>query len=134
MSDHGLLLFDGNCAFCNKAVMYTAKRDVDGYILYASLQSELGQYLLEKNGLPRDYIQSLVYFDKGKVYTRTDASCEIAKHFSGASKLLHYLKFIPAPLRNPVYDLFAKYRYKLFGRIESCELPNSEIASRVLAV
>jgi predicted DCC family thiol-disulfide oxidoreductase YuxK len=133
MSDHGLLLFDGDCRFCNGTVMFVAKRDHAGYILYAALESGLGQYLLKEYGLDRN-IDSLVYFDKGEIFTRSDGACELASHFKGINRCWYYFKYIPRPLRNWAYDLFAKYRYSLFGKLETCQLPDTDIGSRIIDV
>ncbi|MBS4198481.1 DUF393 domain-containing protein [Bacillus sp. FJAT-49732] len=127
-----VILFDGECNFCNSSVQFIIKRDPDGYFQYASLQSEYGQSLLKKHRVPLN-VNSLVLLDNDHAYLKTTAALRICKKLKSPLKWLYLFIFIPAPVRNLFYHVFAKYRYRWFGKNESCLLPPTEIRKRFLS-
>ncbi len=127
-----IILFDGVCHFCHSTVRFVAQRDPKGAFQFASLQSPIGQALLRKYGAPAD-LSTLVLVEGDRYYTRSTAALRIARRLSGLWPIAYYLfLLVPVPLRNAVYDAFAKYRYALFGRYEACPMPSSSIRERFL--
>ncbi|MCJ8005863.1 thiol-disulfide oxidoreductase DCC family protein [Lederbergia wuyishanensis] len=126
-----LILFDGTCNFCNSSVQFIIKRDPHGYFKYASLQSELGQSLIKKHGVPLN-VDSLVLIENNVAYLKTTAALRICKKLNSSLKWLYLLIVIPSPIRDLFYNIFAKYRYKWFGKNDSCMLPPPEIRKRFL--
>ncbi|MBS4193511.1 thiol-disulfide oxidoreductase DCC family protein [Lederbergia citri] len=127
-----IILFDGVCNFCNSSVQFIIKRDPNGYFHYASLQSEFGQSLLNKYKVPSN-VNSLVLIEKNAAYFKTTAALRICKKLNSPLKWLYSFIVVPAPVRNVFYNIFAKYRYKWFGKNESCMLPPPEIRKRFLS-
>ncbi|MEC0696736.1 thiol-disulfide oxidoreductase DCC family protein [Bacillus atrophaeus] len=127
-----VLLFDGVCNLCNGAVQFIIKRDPDGLISFSSLQSETGQRLLKLNGLPTEYFDSFVFIEDGKVYTKSTAAIKVFRHLRGAWRFSVVLLAVPRPVRNMVYSLIAKNRYKWFGKKNECMLPSPAIKKRFL--
>lgn len=82
-----VLLFDGVCNLCNGAVQFIIKRDPDGLISFTSLQSETGQSLLKKSGLPTDRFDSFVFIEDGQVYTKSTAAIKVFRHLRGPWRL-----------------------------------------------
>lgn len=133
MSDqHPIILFDGVCNLCNGSVQFVLKRDRGGYFKYASLQSESGQELLKKYGLPTDDYNSFVLVEGERVYTQSTAALRVARKLDGAWKILYGFILLPAFIRDAVYGLIARNRYRIFGKRESCMLPQPEWKSRFL--
>jgi predicted DCC family thiol-disulfide oxidoreductase YuxK len=127
-----VILFDGVCNLCNGAVRFVAERDPGGVFRFASLQSEAGQALLRLHGLRTGDFDSVVLVDDGRVRTKSTAALAIAARLSGPWPALSALRFIPTFLRDPVYDLVARYRYRVFGRSEECMVPTPEMRARFL--
>ena len=128
-----IILFDGVCNFCNSSVNFIIERDKAGYFKFAPLQSEIGEKLLAENGIDKIETDSVVLIEDGAVYTHSTAALRVARKLDGAWKWLFYLNFVPRVLRDAAYKLFAKYRYKLFGKKDECMLPSPEIRARFLA-
>jgi len=132
-SEHyDIILFDGVCNLCNHAVHFIIDRDPKGRYRFASLQSEVGHNQLQKHGLPSNQIDSLVLIRNGHTYIKSTGALYIARHLSGLWPLSFAFIIIPSPLRNFLYDLLAKYRYKIFGRSDSCRYPTNELKLRFL--
>lgn len=128
-----IVLFDGVCNFCNSSVNFIIERDRAGYFKFAPLQSEIGEKLLAENGVDRVETDSVVLIEDGKVYTHSTAALRVARRLDGAWRWLSYLTFVPRVVRDAAYKLFARYRYRLFGKKDECMLPSPEIRARFLA-
>ena len=128
-----IILFDGVCNFCNSSVNFIIARDTAGYFKFAPLQSEIGEKLLAENGVDKIETDSVVRIADGKVYTHSTAALRVARRLDGAWKWLYYLIFMPRIIRDGAYKLFARYRYRLFGKKDECMLPSPEIRARFLA-
>ena len=127
----GIVLFDGQCVFCDHSVQFILKRDVGEVFQFASLQSDVGQQLLNQYNVDPS-MDSIVVIYKNKVYIQSDAAIVIAQQFKGIWKLLVLVKIVPRWLRNKIYALIAKNRYRLFGQMDTCRIPTKEERRRFL--
>ena len=127
-----IILFDGVCNFCNRTINIILKYDKVAYFQFAASQSNAAMGIMQAFGLEENAIASVILIDQEKVYTKTDAVIQIAKHLSGWPKLFRLLKFIPKPMRDFAYDLIAKNRYALFGKMEKCRIPDASMRHRFL--
>lgn len=126
-----IILFDGTCNFCNNSVQFVFNRDPNGYFKFAPLQSETGRKLLNNHGLDKD-INSFILIENEKCYIKSSAVLQVCRHLKGLWRFLTIFQIIPVPIRDFVYDIVAKNRYKLFGKKESCMIPSPEIRHRFL--
>ena len=132
-SESPLLLYDGVCALCNGAVAFVLERDKSGSVRFAPLQGETAAKLLE--GRPElAGIDSMIWIDpSGRALTRSAAALAIARHAGGGWAALAALSgIIPSALRDAIYDLVARARYRVFGRYDACPVPPPEHRSRFL--
>jgi predicted DCC family thiol-disulfide oxidoreductase YuxK len=131
--DHAVILYDGVCVLCSGVVRFIIERDPTARFRFASVQSEVGRRLLAEHGLPLDRWDSFVLVDEdGAAYLRSAAFLRIVPRLSGPWRALAVGRLVPAVLRDGVYDLVARSRYRLFGRRESCMVPTPEIRARFL--
>jgi predicted DCC family thiol-disulfide oxidoreductase YuxK len=128
-----IILFDGVCNFCNGSVNFIIERDKAGYFKFAPLQSEIGEKLLKENRVDKAETDSVILIEDGTVYTHSTAALRIARKLEGRWSWFRHLTVVPRFIRDGFYKLFAKYRYKMFGKQEACMLPTPEIRSRFLA-
>jgi predicted DCC family thiol-disulfide oxidoreductase YuxK len=128
-----VILFDGVCNLCNTSVQLVIKNDPGAYFNFASLQSDAGIALMEKYHLPvLANPESLVLIEEGKVYQYSSAALRIARRMKSWHKFLYAFIVVPAFLRNAVYKLIARNRYKWWGRQDSCWLPTPDLKKRFL--
>ena len=127
MNESPIVLFDGVCNLCNGAVQFIIKRDKKKKFLFASLQGKTGNELLRKFDLPENIFNSFILLEGDKVYTRSTAALKIARKLNGGWKLLYALMIIPQFIRNGVYNIIAKNRYKWFGKRDECMVPTAEL-------
>ncbi|WP_282034710.1 thiol-disulfide oxidoreductase DCC family protein [Metabacillus indicus] len=132
MTHNKILLFDGVCNFCDGTVQFVLKHDKKEVFSFASLQSEAGQSLLRKHGLPLEDYDSFVYLDEGKVHTKSTAALRVLKELGGIYRALYLLIAVPKPIRDAGYMMIAKNRYRWFGKKDACTLPSKDVRKRFL--
>ena len=120
LNNKNILLFDGFCNLCSRLVNFIIKRDKKAKFLFLSLQSASGQSLLKKFGLPTDDFDSVVYIRSDKYFLKSSAILHILKEMGGIWKLFFIFIIVPNFIRDFIYKIIAKTRYKIFGRHDSC--------------
>ena len=132
MKEESIILFDGICNLCNGSVQYVLKHDKKKLFRFASLQSDSGQQLLKKYKLPHNNFNSFVLLQNEKAYLKSTAALMVAKQLGGFTQILYAFIIVPTFIRDAVYNLISKNRYKWFGKKESCMVPTTELQSRFL--
>lgn len=128
-----IILFDGVCNLCNGAVQFVIKHDKKNHYKFAALQSERATTLLKERGIDTAQIDSIILIDPNVAYyTKSTAALEIGKSFGGGWRLLSIFKWIPTPIRDWVYDLVAKNRYRWFGKQNECMIPTPDLKAKFL--
>ncbi len=131
-SAHPILLFDGVCNLCNGSVQFIIRRDPGARFRFASLQSEVGQRYLDELRIDREALDSLILVEGDRWSKESDAVLRIARLLGGPWKALAVFRLLPRPLRDRLYRLIARNRYRWFGKQESCWLPTPELRGRFL--
>lgn len=126
-----IVLFDGVCNFCNGAVNFIIKHDHEKRFKFAPLQSEIGMEMRAKYEIGDD-IDSIILIEDDRAFMHSTAGLRVAKKLGGIWSLGYVFIVVPTFLRDWAYKLFAKYRYRLFGRRDACMLPTPEIRERFL--
>jgi predicted DCC family thiol-disulfide oxidoreductase YuxK len=128
--DSPVVLFDGVCNLCNSFVRLVVRHDEAGVFRFAPLQSDIGQELLERHGLETAEFDSVVLVEAGECYTKSTAALRVCRRLDFPLSLLGPFLALPKVVRDPVYDLIATHRYRLFGKSDECQLPDPEVRER----
>jgi predicted DCC family thiol-disulfide oxidoreductase YuxK len=133
-----IVFFDGVCGFCNQMVQWLADRDRDGVFYYAPLQGEVAAAARARHPeFPQD-IDTAVYLRRDpdgreRIWLRSSAVLRICGRLPWPWRAAAALLVVPAFLRDPIYRLVAAVRYRIFGKVEACRLPDPEQAARMLS-
>jgi predicted DCC family thiol-disulfide oxidoreductase YuxK len=127
-----IVLFDGVCNFCNSSVNFIIEHDKAGYFKFAPIQSETGEELIAKHGITTADTDSVIVVENDRAYTYSSAALRIAKQLDGIWSWSYAFIIVPKPIRDLAYRVFAKHRYRLFGRQDACMMPTPEIRARFL--
>lgn len=128
----GIVLFDGVCNLCNHLVIFIIQRDPNARFRFAALQSKEGQKLLKETKLLPANANSVVYIRDGKYLFRSSAILYILLDLGGVWKLFYAFIILPPFIRNFVYMIIARTRYKIFGKRDFCMVPADDIKNRFL--
>lgn len=134
-----IVLYDGVCGLCNRLVQFILKRDVHDRFRFASLQSEFAATLLKRHGADsRDLDTFYLVIDQGQpeehVLMRSDAILHVVNTLGGIWTLAGAGRILPKVLRDGMYRLVARNRYRVFGKHESCLLPEPNHRAKFLDV
>jgi predicted DCC family thiol-disulfide oxidoreductase YuxK len=135
-----IILYDGVCGLCNRLVQFLLKHDREGRLRFASLQSDFAAKVLGRHGIDPtdlDTVHVIVNHDQPdeRVLQRSDAILRAGRElggFWGASS--SFARVVPRPLRDVVYRLVATNRYRMFGKFDTCMLPDPSQRSRFLDI
>ena len=126
LDDSNIILFDGVCNLCNSSVQFIIKRNKKQHFYYASLQSDVAKEILLQHLEKKITLDTIVFVEKGNIYTKSTAALRISKYLDGLWKFAYVLIIIPRPIRDAFYDFVAKKRYVWFGKRESCIMPTDD--------
>lgn len=132
METKKIIFFDGVCSFCNFWVKFAFKRNKKRNLYYAALQDEKSKEILARYNIDTSKLISVVFIDKGKAYTKSSAALQICKYLNPFWNFAFILILIPKFLRDPIYDLIGKNRYKWFGKKDACMIPSKEMRAQFL--
>lgn len=127
-----VVLFDGVCRLCSAWARFLLKFDRDRRFKLATVQSEEGQAILAFFGMPLDTYETLLLVESRQMYVKSDAILRILRLLPFPWPALTFLRLIPSPIRDWVYDRIARNRYRLFGKTEVCVVPSAEDEARFL--
>ncbi len=134
-----IVLYDGVCGLCNHLVQFLLKRDTHDRFRFASLQSEFANSLLTHHRVdPHDLDTVYVVKNYGQpgqsLLARSDAILYMLTQLDGLWKLAGVGRVIPKAFRDAVYKIVARNRYRVFGKHESCILPEPQHRAKFLDV
>ena len=132
-----VLLYDGQCGFCNKTIQRILRYDKRKTMFFAALQSDYGKSVLARHpelaGIDSlVYVEPLEFAYLERVFVRSDAALRIASYLGGPWKLFLLGYIVPRSIRDYLYDQFARRRYRWFGKYDTCPLPAPEVRARFL--
>ncbi|MGY2850305.1 MULTISPECIES: thiol-disulfide oxidoreductase DCC family protein [Bradyrhizobium] len=129
--DDDVILYDGVCIFCSRWVRFVIARDTARRFRFTPIQSGYGTRLAKSFGIDPDDPDTNAVVHGGVAYMKSDAALTVLSHLPGW-RWTRTLFAVPKPLRDAVYSLIARNRYRIFGKYETCFVPDADMRARVL--
>jgi predicted DCC family thiol-disulfide oxidoreductase YuxK len=129
--DDDVILYDGVCVFCSRWVRFVATRDVARRFRFTAIQSGYGTWLAQAFGIDPDDPDTNAVVHGGEAFFKSDAALTVLGALPGWG-WTRVLRVAPKPLRDAVYSLVARNRYRIFGKYENCFVPDAELRARVI--
>ncbi len=126
-----ILLFDGQCNLCNSWIQFVLARERDAQIRFAALQSDAGQAVLEDHEIPSQ-LDTIVLVEAGHAYFRSTAVLHLAKYLRAPWRWAGCFLWTPRVIRDFAYSFVAKRRYAMFGKSDTCYVPDASTRARFL--
>jgi predicted DCC family thiol-disulfide oxidoreductase YuxK len=127
-----VLFYDGVCNFCDNTVQFVLEHERAPELRFAALQDPAAQTLLGPHNVNTKDLDTAVLLLNNKVYLRSSAVLHMAKYLRSPWSTLSWLLWVPRPLRDLGYRMFAANRYRLFGHREACRVPQPGERERFL--
>ena len=126
------VVFDGECVLCTGFFRFVLRHDKSQRFAFACAQSPLGQDLYRALDLPTDEFETNLVIVNGLIYQRGDAFAHAMRALGWPWALSYPLVFVPGFIKDPIYHLIARNRYRLFGRYDTCLFPDDDLRARFL--
>lgn len=130
LPDFDLIVFDGECVLCSGFFHFMLRHDVAGRFRFATAQSALGQQLYQQLGLQTDDFETNLVCVNGQVFQKLDAFAAATGALPGVWRILSLCRFLPSWMKDPLYRLIARNRYRVFGRSGTCLVPDHALRAR----
>ncbi|RPH80362.1 MAG: thiol-disulfide oxidoreductase DCC family protein [Nitrospiraceae bacterium] len=125
-----VIVFDGVCNWCNGWVNFLIDHDPHGKFKFGTLQSEQAKQILQELQLSTEDFETFLLLERTRVFTKSTAALRIMRDLSGFWPLLYLFIVVPRPLRDTIYDVVARNRYKLMGKADACRVPTPSERAR----
>jgi len=132
VSDKPIILFDGVCNFCNAMVNFIIRQDKKNIFLFAALQSDSGKKLLDQYQIYWKANDSFILIENGEAHMKGNAALKLYSRLPWYWKWTQIFWIVPKFIRDWVYSVIAKNRYRWFGKKEQCMLPSASVRERFL--
>ncbi|UGY06654.1 thiol-disulfide oxidoreductase DCC family protein [Bradyrhizobium quebecense] len=129
--DDDVILYDGVCIFCSRWVRFVIARDTTRRFRFTPIQSDYGTRLAKTFGIDPEDPDTNAVVHGGVAFMKSDAALTVLSHLPGW-RWTRALFTVPKPLRDAVYSLIARNRYRIFGKYETCFVPDADMRARVL--
>jgi predicted DCC family thiol-disulfide oxidoreductase YuxK len=129
--DDDVILFDGVCVFCSRWVRFVADRDTQKRFRFTTIQSAYGARLAEALGIDASDPDTNAVIHGGIAYKKSDGALTVLSNLP-RWRFARLFFFVPRPLRDAVYNLLARNRYRIFGKFDACIVPDADLRARVL--
>ena len=129
--DDDVILFDGVCVFCSRWVRFVVARDAAARFRFTPIQSAYGSRLAQALGIDPDDPDTNAVIHGGTAYVKSDGALTVLSCLPRWS-WVRVLFAVPRPLRDAVYNVVAKNRYRIFGKYDTCIVPDAELRARVI--
>ena len=127
-----VMVFDGQCVFCSAGARFVHRFDKRAIIRFAHAQSPLGRRLYEHYGWNPVAFETNIFIAGGVVATKWATIAAMGTALGGVWSVLRICALVPDVIGDPVYDLVARNRYRIFGQTGSCMVPDAAMASRMV--
>lgn len=129
-----VVLVDGECVVCDGFAQFVAARDPQQLFFFETQQSNSGLQLLKDFQQPQD-LSTIVLIEKGpkgeQCFMKSTAVLHVMEKLKFPWSLLSVFLLVPEGLRDWAYGVFARNRYRLFGRKDSCSLPSKVVRDQL---
>lgn len=129
--DDDVILYDGVCVFCSRWIRFVAARDKGRRFRFTAIQSGYGARLAQALGIDPDDPDTNAVVHRGVAYFKSDAALTVLGALPGWG-FARALRFVPKPLCDAAYNLVARNRYRIFGKYETCFVPDAEFRNRIV--
>jgi len=127
-----IILFDGLCNLCSAWVKFLVNRDPKSVFRFCSVQSSSGKEVLTYLGLSVEQIETMAYVQHGKGFVRSTAFLQVVKKLPAFWPILSVGLYVPAFIRDKIYNQIAKNRYRIAGKRDHCLMPSESDRERFI--
>jgi predicted DCC family thiol-disulfide oxidoreductase YuxK len=127
-----VILFDGYCNLCNSQVNSILRFDSKKFFYFSNLDSSFSKKVIKENKVESLEGKTIILYHNNKIIIKSNAAIKIAYLLGGFFKIFIIFKILPNFIRDGIYDIISRNRYRWFGKSDSCYIPKKEILDRFI--
>ena len=127
-----VILFDGYCNLCNSQVNSILRFDYKKFFYFSNLDSSFSKKVIKENKVESLEGNTIILYHNNKIIIKSNAAIKIAYVLGGFFKIFIIFKILPNFIRDGIYDVISRNRYRWFGKSDSCYIPKKEILDRFI--
>ena len=127
-----VILFDGYCNLCNSQVNSILRFDYKKFFYFSNLDSSFSKKVIKENKVESLEGNTIILYHNNKIIIKSNAAIKIAYLLGGFFKIFIIFKILPNFIREGIYDVISRNRYRWFGKSDSCYIPKKEILDRFI--
>ncbi len=127
-----VILFDGYCNLCNSQVNSILRFDFKKFFYFSNLDSSFSKKVIKENKVESLEGKTIILYHNNKIIIKSNAAIKIAYLLGGFFKIFIIFKILPNFIRDGIYDIISRNRYRWFGKSDSCYIPKKEILDRFI--
>jgi predicted DCC family thiol-disulfide oxidoreductase YuxK len=113
--DIPVIIYDGNCKLCQRAVQFLNYSDTGKGIKFLPSSHPTSEPLFAKYAISKDTAdKTVIFIEKKKVYTKSSAIIKALQNRGGLWRISGIFLLIPSIIRNLIYDWIARRRNATF--------------------
>ena len=132
VDNRNIVFFDGLCTLCSSSVNFILNNERNSKLYFSSLQSAFAKKFLKSYGIVSSQQDSIIYFEKNRLFFKSDAVFKISINLKFHLRCIIFLKIFPKIFRDYFYNIISKNRYKWFGKKTVCYIPKKDFSNRFL--
>ena len=130
LQNEPLVIYDGICNLCDRSVKFILNHERKEELFFTHLESAIGAEIKKQFAIEKDF-DGILFLEKGRLYTKSEAVLRISLYLKPPYSFLPFFFWLPHFIRNGIYDLIARNRYRYFGKDE-CIIPDERIKKRFI--
>ena len=117
-----IVFYDAACPFCSRVVRFILKHEKKKQLFFSSLQGEYTKSFLPNHGVSEVDLSTFYLFEEDHIYSKSTAALRLLPYLKWYLFVFNIFWIIPPFIRDFIYNMIAKNRYKLFR--DNCEIGN----------
>ena len=128
-TDSPIVIYDSDCMLCSRAIRFVLRYELDNQLVFTDFQSAIANSI----GVKSEVLDTLLFYDNGQVLNKSHAAFAIARYLKSPWRWLSHFQILPRMLTDGVYDIIARNRYRMLGKVEDSCLLSDDLAERFIA-
>lgn len=130
--NQSIILYDSKCLLCNRYIHFIIRNDINENFYFTSIYSNTGKKIINDYKINTNLDDTIILYQENSIYKRSDAVLRTIKKLKFPINIIWTFYLIPRFIRDSIYKLISKNRYKMFGKNDQCIIPNKKHLNRFI--
>ena len=130
--NQSIILYDSKCILCNRYIRFIIRNDINENFYFTSIYNNTGKKIINDYKINTNLDDTIILYQENSIYKRSDAVLRTIKKLKFPINTIWIFYLIPRFIRDSIYKLISKNRYKMFGKNDQCIIPNKKYLNKFI--